>query len=411
MRTDQRAVFSLLWVVFFLQGMTPGFWFPALTNILGERGLAAWVPAVFVVPPLCALISPLVGGALADQRVAADRLFAWSSVFSAVALWAAFAVLDGGWHPWWFVGLLGIYSLISGPTWGLLATVSLSGLERGERQFPLVRVGATVGWVVAGLLTSYVMRMDTDPGAGYVGAVARLAAGLLAFGLPHTPPLGAATSWASRLGLDAFQLCRERDPGVFFGVTLLFSVPLAAFYMYGPEFLKVLGNRSPTGTMTVAQVTEILAMLTVGLVMGKFRVKTVLLWALALSAARFAMSAVAGLHGVAAWHVAGIALHGVCYTFYFITAQVFLDRQVPLGLRGQAQGLLVMVSAGLGPLIGAVLCGYLRSHWVQANGAGWTEFWLALAAMIGACTLLFAAFYEGARSSQHPAPGSGGKEG
>lgn len=385
----------MLWVVFFLHGMTPGFWFPALTNILGERGLAGWVPVVFVVPPMCALISPLIGGALADQRVPADRLFAWSSVICAGLLAAAFGCLEGGWHPAWFVGLLGLYSLVSGPSWGLLATISLTNLERGERQFPLVRVGATVGWVIGGLMTSYLLRMDTSPAAGYVGAGARLLAGMAAFLLPHTPPLGQGSSWKSRLGLDAFQLFRQRDPCVFFLVTMLFSIPLSAFYMYGPEFLHVLGNAHPTGTMTVGQVLEVVAMLLVGTVMGRYRVKTVLLWALGMSVVRFGMSAVAGINGEVIWHIAGIALHGVCYTFYFITAQVFLDRRVEPGLRGQAQGLLVMVSGGVGPLVGALVCGFLRSHCVTATGQGWAGFWAILAGMIAACFVLFALLYQG----------------
>ena len=204
-----------------------------MTNILRARGLGDWVPAVFVVPPVCALISPLIGGALADQRMAADRLLAWSSLLSSVALLVAFGCLDAGWHPAWFVGLLGLYSLFSGPTWGLLATISLTHLSHGERQFPLVRVGATVGWVAGGLMTSYVLQADTSPVAGYASAVARLLAGWLAFLLPHTPPLGRGTSLKSRLGLDAFSLMKQRDHAVFFVVTALFSIPLSAFYMYG----------------------------------------------------------------------------------------------------------------------------------------------------------------------------------
>lgn len=393
-------IFTVLWAVFFFHGMTPGFWLPALTNILTARGLADWVPAVFVVPPVCALISPLIGGALADQRIAADRLFAWSSLLCSLALVAAFGCLDAGWHPIWFVSLLGLYSLLSGPTWGLLATVSLTNLTHGERQFPLVRVGATLGWVVGGLLTSYVLRADTSPVAGYASAVARLVAGGLAFLLPHTPPLGGGSSWKSRLGLDAFSLLKHRDQFVFFLVTALFSIPLSAFYMYGPEFLKVLGDQTPAGTMTIAQVLEVASMLLIGSVMTRFRVKTVLLWALGLSVIRFAMSANAGVTGMISWHIAGVALHGVCYTFYFITAQVFLDRRVDPGLKGQAQGLLAMVSGGLGPLLGAVICGWLRIHCVAADGQGWSLFWGILAAMIAGCFAIFALFYQGRGKSE-----------
>ncbi len=385
----------MLWAAFFFQGMTMGFWLPALTNILRARGLGDWVPVVFMVPPVCAMIGPLVGGALADQQVPADRLVAWSSLLCSVVLVAAFGSLDAGWHPAWFVALLGLYSLVSGPVWGLLATISLTHLSHGERQFPLVRVGGTLGWVAGGLVTSYVLQADTSPVAGYASAVTRLLAGGLAFLLPHTPPLGKSTSLKSRLGLDAFALMKLRDHRVFFLVTALFSIPISAFYMYGPEFLKALGDSHPTGTMTVAQILEVASMLVVGAVMARYRVKTVLSWALGLSVLRFAMSAQAGVEGVIAWHIAGVALHGVCYTFYFITAQVFLDRRVDPGLRGQAQGLLAMMSGGLGPLVGALVCGGLRNHLVTDDGQGWTQFWGILAAMIAGCFAIFVVFYQG----------------
>ncbi len=397
-----QAVFRWLWIVFFLQGMTYGCWLPALTNILKARGLGGWVALAFVVSPVCSLISPLVGGALADQRIAADRLFAWSSCLGAGALLLAFGGLDAGWNPWWFIALMGLSSVLAGPSWGLLATISLAHLPEGERQFPLVRLGATLGWIAAGLLVSYVLHADTSPVAGYAAAVVRLLSAAAALMLPHTRPMGVASSWRSRLGLDAFRLLKHRDHCVFFGVTALFSVPLSAFYMYAPELLKVLGDRHATATMTIAQLSEIVALLVMGGILMRYRVKFVLLWALGLSVLRFGMSAYAGGSGLMAWHIAGIALHGVCYTFYFVTAQVFLDRRVDPGLKGQAQGLLALVSGGVGPLVGALLCGWLRSHWVAADGRGWLDFWAILAAMIAACFVIFAVFYQGHGKSEAP---------
>lgn len=384
-----------LWIVFFLQGMTPGFWMPALTNILRAHGLGSWVALVFIVPPLVTMISPLVGGALADQRVAADRLFAWTSVMGSVALVAAFGSLHAGWNPWWFVILLGCYSLFSGPGWGLLATIALTHLADGERKFPLVRLGATLGWMAAGVITSYVLRADTSPVVGYASGVARFAAGVMAFSLPYTPPLGKAGSWKSRLGLDAFKLMKHRDHRVFFIVTGVYSIPLSAFYMYAPELLNVLGDQRSTATMTLAQITEIGALLLVGSVLLRFRVKTVLLWSLGLSVLRFGMSAYAGASEMIGWHIAGIMLHGVCYTFYFVTAQIFLDRRVDPGMRGQAQGLLGLVTSGLGPLLGAIFCGWLRNYCVTADGRGWMEFWSILAGMIAVCFAVFALCYQG----------------
>ena len=405
---DPRVIFGSLWIVFFFQAMSSGFWLPALTNILGAKNLGEWVPAVFVVAPVCSLISPLIGGALADQRVSADRLLAWSSLICSVPAGAGFFRVGRGWHPLWFVVLLGLYSLFSGPTWGLLATVSLTNLTHAEHQYPLARVGGTLGWVAGGLVTSYVLHADTSPLAGYAGAAVRLLGSLAAFALPHTPPLGQGKSLRSRLGLDAFVLMKQRDHRVFFIVTALYSIPISAFYMYGPEFLKALGDKHPSGTMTIAQVLEIASMLLVGAVMVRYSVKRVLLWALGLSVLRFAMSAVAGTTGLIYWHIGGIALHGVCYTFYFITAQVFLDRRVAPGMKGQAQGLLSMVMGGAGPLVGAMFCGWLRERCVSADGQGWTMFWGILSASIAVCFGIFALFYKGlGKPKRQTASGSG----
>ncbi|MCP5547574.1 MAG: MFS transporter [Akkermansiaceae bacterium] len=385
----------MLWTVFFFHAMSPGCWNPVLTNLMTAKGLAAWVPLAFLTGPVCALVSPLIGGAVADQRIPADRLFAWSSLAGGILLAAAFATMQLAWHPLWFISLLGLAALAGGPSWGLLATISLTGLPDGERKFPLVRLGGTIGWMAGGLVVSFVLAADTSVAAGYAGAVMRLLAGGLAFWLPHTPPLGGGLSWKSRLGLDAFGLLRQRDHLVFFATTALFSIPLSALYMYGPEFLRVLGDEHPAGTMTIAQVLEIAAMMGVGALMARYRIKVVLLWAIGLSVLRFGMSAWAGVNDVIGWHIAGIALHGVCYTLYFITAQVFLDRRVEPGMKGRAQGLLALVSGGAGPLLGTLLCGWMRRTMVTETGDGWVWFWAALAAMIGVCFVCFAVWYRG----------------
>jgi len=396
---ESRRVFTVLWIVFFFQGMTPGFWVPSLTNILTARGLSGWVTLAFLIPPMCALVSPLIGGALADQRVSANRLFVGSSVAGLLALGAAFLSLDAGWNPLWFVFFLGLHSVCSGPSWGLLATISLTHLSHGERRYPLVRVGATFGWVAGGLVTSFLLKADASVMAGYASLVSKFTGILIAVLLPHTPPLGLrGKNWGERLGLGAFGLLRQRDHAVFFVVTTTFCIPLSALYMYSPEFLKVLGDERPTGTMTIAQASEVVAMLVVGALMSRYKIKTMLLWALGLCAMRYGMSALAGWNGNILWHISGIAFHGVCYTFYFITAQVFLDRRVDPAMKGQAQGLLSMVTNGIGPLLGALLCGWLRHTVVQPDGSGWDAFWSILGGIIALCFIVFAICYRGQRS-------------
>lgn len=393
-----KRVFAGLWLASFFQGLSTGFWFPALTNILNAQGMGQWVGWAFAVPPVCALFSPLIGGALADERVSAQKLLAWCSLSGAFMLFLAFGALEIGFGPIWFLVLLAVYSMVSGPTWGLLATISMTHLGEGGRRYPLVRVGATVGWIVAGFLTSYALRADASPAAGYAGAAARVGCAILAFRLPHTPPLGLGKSWKSALGLGAFSLFRNRDHAVLFTVTGLFSIPLVAFYMYSPEFFEALGDKTPTASMTIAQWSEIAAMLLLGALMLKYRLKTLLMWGLGLSALRYAMSGYAGLSGIIAWHTVGVALHGVCYTVYFVTAQVYLDRRVEPSLRGQAQGLLGLMAAGIGPLVGAFFCRWLRVVCVDGSGRGWENFWGILAAIIAACWVAFGLMYRGKKA-------------
>lgn len=394
-----KSVFARIWLVFFLHGMVPGFWFSILAIILNARQLGDWVALAYGVSPIAALISPLIGGALADNRVAADRLFAWLSLIGSVVLWATFACLDRGLPAWWFITLMFVYAVVMGPTWGLLTVISMSHLPKPERSFPLVRVGGTIGWMVGGLLTSKVLHADASPIAGYASAGVRVLCGLAAFSLPLTLPLGRSRSWKTLLGLDAFPLLKQRDHLVFYGVTALFSIPMTALYMYSSVHLRAFGDQHAASTMTIAQWSEIIAMFAVGAVMSRCRVKAVMAWALGLCALRYAFSAWSGATGLLGWHLLGISLHGVCYTFYFITAQVFLDRRVAPEQRGQAQGLLTLMAAGIGPLIGTWTCKWLYQG-VVIDAAGWQWFWGILSAMVLVCLLLFVTGYQG----QKPKP-------
>jgi hypothetical protein len=332
--------------------------------------------------------------------MAAQKLLAFSSLLGSVILVATFACLDFGLAPVWFFVGLGAYSLVSSPSWGLITTISLAHLHDNERDFPLVRVGATFGWMAAGFLTSYVLQADSTPMAGYAAACARLVTGFLSFALPLTPPLGSGKSWRRALGLGAFVLFRNRNHAVLLTVTGLFSIPLAAFYMYSAELFKALGSEAPTASVSIAQWSEVLAMFLLGVMMVKYRLKTLLMWGLGLSVLRYSMSGYAGLSGMIGWHYAGVALHGLCYTIYFVTAQVYLNRRVDPSLKAQAQGLLSLMSAGIGPLVGAFFCGWLRAVCVDANGNGWEDFWWILAGIIALCWIAFGTLYKSMRAGE-----------
>lgn len=396
-RTRSSArVLQGLWVMFFLLGMSMGFYMPALTNIVTAAGLGSdFVQWAWLAGPVAAILSPVAVGALADNRFAAQKVLGWSGVLSALLLWASFRSLEIGVSPWWFVLLLFISSIIAAPLWSMLSSVSMIHLRDGEREFPLVRLGATIGWMLAGFATSWVLKADSSPVAGYAGAAVRMISGIVAFLLPHTPPPGRSRSWRTLMGFDAFGLLRQRDHFVFFVATALLSMPLAAFYMWTPKHLMILGDPRPTWTMAIGQVSEIVAMLLMVSLMSRFRVKNLLLLALILSSLRYLIFAWADAGGGIAAMWVGVALHGLCYTFYFITAQMYLDRRVPLDMRSQAQGLLSLVSNGVGTLLGTVMVRELYDAMVPRESGGWFWFWMILGGMIAVIAAGFSFVYQG----------------
>lgn len=394
--SSPARVMGWLSAMFFLLGMSPGFYVPVLTNILSARGLGSdFVQWAWMAPPLAAILSPVVVGALADNRFAAQRVLAWCGIVSALLLGAAFLALDLGWSPWCFVGLMFVSSVVAAPMWSTLAVIAMRHLVRGEREFPLVRMGGTVGWMIAGFVLSYAMKADSSTAAGYVGAAVKLAGGFFAFLLPETPPPGRSTSWRTLMGLDALKLFRERDHAVFFTTTALLSVPLAAFYMWTPQHLKQAGDGQVAATMAMGQVSEVVAMLLMAALMTRFRVKTLLLVALGLSALRYGLFSWSGASGDRLGLAIGVALHGMCYTFYFITAQLFLDRRVAPEMRGQAQGLLSLVSNGVGTLLGTFAVRLLYDRMVVNGAGGWTLYWAVLGGAIVVLTIGFALAYRG----------------
>ena len=205
-RKKNDWVYFRLCAMFFVLGMGPGFWMPGLTNIIKAAGWGnQWVALIFLIFPTASMITPLFSGALADQKVAAQKLAGWLCLAGTMTMVAAFWCLHHHLHPWYFVGLFFLTSVIGAPIWNLVITVALTHLPSPEQQFPKVRLWCTLGWILAGVMCSLVFHADASPLAGYVGAAFRLLLAAFIFILPHTPPRGVSRSWRSLMGFDAFR--------------------------------------------------------------------------------------------------------------------------------------------------------------------------------------------------------------
>ena len=381
-------------MVFCLLAAAPGAWLPVLSNVLAARGLDGAIAWAFLVGPIAGMISPLLFSARADQRIPAEKLVGIIITGGSIFLWAAFRALEAG-SPTWFLVFMMINALISAPAWGLLTTIALNSLEDEQKIFGFYRVWGTIGWVVVGLSISW-FGLDESTKVGDVAFGVRVVAGLCAFLLPHTPPVASdSTGWRSALGLDSLRIFQNRDHRVYLVSTFLLSVPLAAFYMHTPIHLRELGFGSVAAGMTLGQVFEIVAFLMMGFWLSRVRIRTLLIVAMVCAIIRYVLFALGGVVPHFAWLLVGLSLHGICWTFFFETGRVFLNRRVDQRFRAQVQALVTFASMGLGSLVGTLVCWALHDWMVVGGIGGWTCYWASLAIMCLGTLVYFLLGYQG----------------
>jgi len=373
-------------VVFFLLSMTQGLWMPSAVNILDAHG-GLWVmDYTMAVVPVMAICSSLIFASLADRRYPAEKLMGTLAISGAVFLWLSFSCLDWGWSPWWYLFFQACNALISGPLWVL---------------------------VTAGLLVSW-LAWDASSVSGEAAAGVRLLAGLAALMMPRTPPVISAhkPTVREKLGLGALVLLESQKVKVYFVTTLLFTIPLAAFYMFAPKLLMELSVldtsefsqsvRSwlpgPSSQMTIGQMTEIGAMLLMSYLGVRARLRMLVNIAMVLALFRFTLFALAGEYSMLSLMWLGVALHGPIYTFFSITGQMFVDRRVPNEMRAQAQALLSLVTS-LGNVMGPLAVGQLYRYTVAGETETmswntWPLFWWVLTVAVLICLIYFVFGYR-----------------
>jgi MFS family permease len=265
----------------------------------------------------------------------------------------------------------------------------LSSQADPGKTFGYFRVWGTIGWMVAGWIVS-ASGLDFSAQTGKLGAEVRILAGIACFFLPVTLPKGAKPkSWTGNLGFGALKLLKDRDLFVYFITALLFSIPLGAYYLHTPKHLAELGVTSVSAYMTMAQVMETVAMLAMGWVITRYRVKTILLVAIGCGVLRYTFYS----FDEVMWLVLGITLHGICWTFFFEAGRVFVHRRVDEGMRTQAQALLGFFTGGLGTVIGILVVDRLYQAIVPSHG--WSAYWMTLTGMNCVAMAFFALGYRG----------------
>ena len=385
-------------VLFFLHGGTLGMWGVSLASVLRAHGFENIVWYAFAATSVSALISPLAVGALADQRFSSERVLRWLGTGSMIFLGLLFFGIHKRWSPVAVLALAQVHALFSTPSFGLTTSLVLSRLSDAKQQFGLLRLWATLGWMSAGAIVSWVLKADSSPVSGWAGCVCWALTILCTLALPQVPPPEKKThrSWREVLGLDALHLLRHHDHGIVFATTALLSIPIAAFYPFTVMHLMDLKVEHLLGAMSLGQITEALTMIALSSLLTHLRLKWIFLTGIGFGIVRYALFAL----DTRAALFTGIFTHGLCYTLFFITSQIYLEQRIPQAMRARAQALLTLMSGGIGNLIGTLGCGWWWLACKRDGHAGWPLFWTVLALAMAGVFVFFALNYRG-RSEKH----------
>ena len=390
-------IITRLSIMMFLQFFIWGGWFVTLGTYLGQNLEAngGQIGMAFSTQSWGAIIAPFIVGLIADRYFNAERILGVLHLAGAGLMYMMYQATDfAAFYPYVLA-----YMIAYMPTLALVNSVSFSQMTDPSKEFGKVRVWGTIGWIVAGLVISYVFSWDSQAAIGegmlrntfMLCAIASLILGIFSFTLPATPPKGAGTAagLGEMLGLDALSLLKNRSFLVFFLSSVLICIPLAFYYQNANPFLSGIGVENPTGKMTLGQVSEALFILALPVFLNRFGIKATLLLGMLAWVLRYVMFAYGNADSGMVLLLVGIALHGICYDFFFVSGQIYTDAKAGEKVKSAAQGLITLATYGVGMLVGFWVAGKITDTYTADGVSDWASIWLFPAGFAAVVLVLF----------------------
>jgi len=384
-----------LGIMMFLQYAIWGAWFVTVGNYMDKIGMTSVIHWAYTVGPIASIVSPFFLGMIADRYFSTERVISTLHLVGGIALLLAPMVAEGNSQSsTFFILLLLLNQLCYMPTVALTNSLAFTHMTNQEKQFPVIRVFGTLGWIVVGVFVSGILEADSTSIPLQVAGITSIFMSLFSFTLPHTPPpaKGEKSSLNKILGIDALKKLNSKPFIVFIVSSFLICIPLAVYYAYAPIFVNSSGMENPAFKMSFGQMSEVIFILIMPLLFPKIGIKNMLLIGMGAWVLRYVLFAL-GAPDTTVWMIMfGILLHGICYDFFFVAGFIYVDKKASAEIRGQAQGIVVLATYGLGMLIGSQVAGLIFNNTITLDGLNallqWQQFWI-IPAVFAAVVMIF----------------------
>ena len=383
----------------FLEFFIWGAWFVTLGTFLDINLNASGVEkgAIFSTQSWGAIVAPFIIGLIADRYFNAERILGVLHLVGAFLMYQMYQSNEVG---SFYIYVLS-YMILYMPTLALVNSVAFNQMKDPEKEFSAIRVWGTIGWIIAGLAISFVFHWDATENISQgmlkntflLAGAAALVLGLLSFTLPATPPKVSdeKIKIGDIIGLDALKLLKDKNFAVFFISSILICIPLAFYYQNAHSFLTEARLENPTGKMAIGQISEALFLLLIPVFFSKYGFKKTILVGMLAWALRYALFAYGNGGELSFMLIIGIALHGICYDFFFVSGQIYTNSKAGDKYKSAAQGLITLATYGVGMLIGFAVAGWITDNYKTATGTiNWEMVWIIPAGIALAVFVLFA---------------------
>ncbi|WP_210610853.1 MFS transporter [Priestia flexa] len=383
----------------FLQYFVLGTWFSTLGYILSQYGLGSIIGTAYAVGGIAAIISPIFLGMLADRFFSSQKVLGVVNIVGGIILFLLPAQIYAG-NGIAFLWLMFLYMLCYNPTYSLTNNISFHNVQDSIKTFPLIRLFGTIGFMVSGVLVG-TLGFSGSPVSIQIGAVVSILLGAYSFTLPNTPAPAKGKPFSIRdlLFLDALGLLKNRFFLVFIICTIILFIDHAAYTSFASVFLGDAGINNIASMLTIGQLSEMVFILLIPLFFRLFGFKYIFLIGMFAWIIRMTLFSLFGMNpSSTTFVIIAIALHGLCWDFFFVGGYMYTNKMAPKHIKGQAQGLIIMATQGIGMFLGSFVMGSIYNQVVTSKGAQalpqWSAFWLYPAFIALAVAIVFILFFK-----------------